>query len=63
VPSRVVVAGICSPLPKRTVAKPQAIKTIAAAAPHFINHRTADIFSSFLEQDDSSSNRHPALSL
>jgi hypothetical protein len=44
VPSRVVVAGICSPLPKRMVAKPQAIKTIAAPAPHFANHRTADMF-------------------
>jgi hypothetical protein len=44
VPSRVVVAGICSPLPKRTVAKPQAIRQSQQQAPHFINHRTADIF-------------------
>ena len=49
VPSRVVVAGICSPLPKRNVAKPQAIRTIAAAAPHFINQPTADTYSSSLE--------------
>ena len=43
VPSRVVVAGNCSPLPNQAVANPQAINDTAAASPHFANQEIAGV--------------------